>query len=296
MKLTVRLAHNDKRERDRAFRSLRKWLQHGAGSKVISSDPVEALKLWKALYYCMWNADKQHVQLELADGFASLLHCFPVSAAPAWLHAFWTIVENEWTMMDQYRIDKYFALMRRIVRQTFEFLRDTAKWDPEIIAETLKILNVTCLRSGQLKHRGVALHVVDVYMPELIGAAAESERLSWNALLELFRPLNYILQNGDADWLVAMRITETGYAAIFQELAVESDESQRADLHCVEAGEEEEKMFGSQEAGGLLLSAVKLYHSEMGDMFKDILEKGTSLNRTRRDDLKDLEKLYRSLS
>ena len=42
-----------------------------------SFSDLDMLKLWKALYYCYWSADKVPVQMELAQKLAKLLRMFP---------------------------------------------------------------------------------------------------------------------------------------------------------------------------------------------------------------------------
>ena len=40
------------------------------------TSPVELLKLWRGLFYCMWMADKPLVQEDLARKLAGLTGCF----------------------------------------------------------------------------------------------------------------------------------------------------------------------------------------------------------------------------
>jgi hypothetical protein len=48
-KLAAKLAHNDKRVRDRSVRLFRDWL---ARRKEVAT--ADLLKLWKGLFYCYW--------------------------------------------------------------------------------------------------------------------------------------------------------------------------------------------------------------------------------------------------
>jgi ribosomal RNA-processing protein 1 len=53
-----RLASNHKADRDRAVKTLRKWL---SGRPELPR--LDALRLWKGLFYCQWMADKVPVQV-----------------------------------------------------------------------------------------------------------------------------------------------------------------------------------------------------------------------------------------
>jgi hypothetical protein len=291
MKLTVQLVHNEKSERDRAFKQLKKWMQGGKACETIKHEPLEAAKLWKALYYCMWNADKPHIQQHVAEEFASLVHCLPSDVAPHWIRCFWAIVDQEWTKMDQHRLDKYYSLMRHILRQTFVY---ASQLDNALeVRELLDALTETCLKpSSMLKHRDVALHVVDVYMPELLvamGSGSGEQSMSWEMLVEFFGPLNVLLQNPQSDWHVVSRIIESGYAAVFQEIAVEDDDEEKEQLHKTLPGEEEEI---PEEP--VLVLLIKQHAENVLQMLNALKQAGVAnkLSRPRRDDLRDLVILF----
>ena len=52
----------DKETRDKAVKTLTRYLKSGP---VL--EELDLAKIWKALFYCMWHADKPKVQNELAE-------------------------------------------------------------------------------------------------------------------------------------------------------------------------------------------------------------------------------------
>ena len=56
------LASNDKVTRDKAVKSLTRHLKRSP-----HIDELELMRIWKALFYCMWHSDKPKVQAELAE-------------------------------------------------------------------------------------------------------------------------------------------------------------------------------------------------------------------------------------
>ena len=88
----------DKSTRDKAVKALARYLKSGP---VI--DEVELAKIWKALFYCMWHADKPAVQNELAEKLGGLVHAMPGSRAALFNKAFWAMMMREWPGIDRLR-------------------------------------------------------------------------------------------------------------------------------------------------------------------------------------------------
>jgi hypothetical protein len=283
MKLTAQLVHNDKIQRDRAVRQLKRYLVSGKGSDLIKHEPIESSKLWKALYYCFFNSDKAHVQQELADQMAELIFCFKgkVEAAVNWIRAFWETVDREWDVMDKHRIDKYYAMMRKVIRAMFSFSIAN-----NCCMEIMRVLKETCLRPNT-KHRGVALHVIDVFLPELI-AAVDNKKISFIKVKELFTPLTNLLENPESELVLVDRVLESGFAALFQEIAVDEEEARKEMHQQLERGEEED--LPEQPA---LIQVVRQNSKGMAEMFREISSRaGKTINRQRRNDLNDLVTIY----
>ncbi|CAJ1332785.1 unnamed protein product, partial [Effrenium voratum] len=78
------LAHTDKGVRDRGLKKLKRWLL-----KHPDLGRLEYMKVWKALYFAMWMADKRPVQQELAVQIALLINDVPHDKRTLWMDTFW---------------------------------------------------------------------------------------------------------------------------------------------------------------------------------------------------------------
>jgi len=180
--LARRLTHTEKSERDAGFSLVASWAA-GLGP---SSPPADALKLWRALFYCMWMSDKTLVQQDLALRMARMLRALPPAAQPPFVAAFFATMRREWLGLDRYRVDKFLSLIRRVV---CEALR--ACWTAGGDATRRALLET--LRAAVCEPPlGVQLQVVRVFVEELAcatggarsGGAAAGEGALLAALLE----------------------------------------------------------------------------------------------------------------
>ncbi|KAI9592757.1 hypothetical protein BDF19DRAFT_339593, partial [Syncephalis fuscata] len=152
----------DKKERDRAVKSLRKYLTHRR-----ETEEVELLKLWKGIFYCMWMSDKPLIQQQLCDDLAGLVKFLPVERIMPWLSAFWTTMCREWSGVDKHRVDKFYLLMRRYVNSSFQVLQSN-QWEPSLVSAYSELLV-----SGPLGPYddtvpcAIQLHISDIYIDEL---------------------------------------------------------------------------------------------------------------------------------
>lgn len=98
--------------RDKAFKTLRRWLE----GKCEELEASEYLKLWKALFYCMWMADKPSYQQNLATRLGDIwldMHRRSPAGGLLYARAFWETICREWSGIDRHRLDKYYFLVRR---------------------------------------------------------------------------------------------------------------------------------------------------------------------------------------
>ncbi|XP_076641671.1 ribosomal RNA processing protein 1 homolog Nnp-1 isoform X2 [Halictus rubicundus] len=158
------LSSNDKRVRDKVLKNLRKWLTVRSKSSFVFTE-ADFTRLWKGLFYCMWMSDKPLVQEELAESLSKIVHCFDIKD----LVLLYTIcalrtIGTEWFGIDQYRLDKFCTLVRRMIRQTFIKCKERS-WDIEWVkglSEILEKLFVDpkiCL--------GFNMHITEVFLEEL---------------------------------------------------------------------------------------------------------------------------------
>ena len=203
-----KLAANDPTQRNRAVKKLQKWLQlRGA---LLTKE--EILRIWKGLHYCFWMSDKPLVQEELAETIGHLVHCFNSENALVFIEAGLITEGREWVGIDQWRMDKFMMLMRRYLRQIFNFLAKD-NWS--------KIKNATEIFSSSVvsNHEatlGFRLHFTDIFLEEV--AKAGGEDLDGDIILQLIQPFAKELAQGEDDRL-AKHIEER----IYQYLMRQSD-------------------------------------------------------------------------
>ncbi|XP_020299464.1 ribosomal RNA processing protein 1 homolog isoform X1 [Pseudomyrmex gracilis] len=193
IKIARLLANNDKKVRDKVLKRMKKWLT------VRSQDPsaftkLEFMSLWKGLFYCMWMSDKMLVQEELAESLSKLVHCFSTkNIIVLYTSCALKTLAIEWFGIDQYRIDKFFMLVRRIVRQTFVVCKNKL-WDMEWVMEISLIFEELLLHPKTPV--GYNLHLTDVYLEEL--AKVSDGNLPEDAVYEFVKPfILYLVTSND---------------------------------------------------------------------------------------------------
>ena len=139
--------------RDKAVLVLSKWFR---AQRSFEED--DHIKVWKALFYCMWMSDKRLVQEELADKIADFIHVFPtLEQAKLFLKTFYSTMHREWPVIDRLRLDKFYNLMRSMQREMFVLLAEN-KWNQGLVRDFNSImsagpLHVGCARRTTLAQR-----------------------------------------------------------------------------------------------------------------------------------------------
>lgn len=178
IKFAKALVNPDKLVRDATLSSLQSVL---AQSKNITD--VQMLKLWKALFYCMWLADMNPVQMELATNVADMIKVFPKpKGALLYIQMFFRTIVREWHHLDQYRLNKFYTLIRSIVHKSFEYIAGK-KWRGEVVQEFLGILETEVLLKVP---NGVRYHMADIYLSEIWNAT--QGEVSTEQFLVLLQP------------------------------------------------------------------------------------------------------------
>mgnify|MGYP003683495815 CR=1 FL=1 len=171
----------DNKTRDKAVKVVAKYLS-------LRADPSmqDFLKLWKALFFCMWHSDKPLVQHELAARLARLVHAPPTfEVSELFLHAFWQTMAREWHGIDHHRLNKFLTLIRRVCFESFALLREHG-WAEERVLAIARVFE-QCPLSAAIgaSQPGIRTHVCDVFVPELSRAGCASAHVT-HALLEPF--------------------------------------------------------------------------------------------------------------
>ncbi|KAF1575298.1 hypothetical protein FQV11_0014556, partial [Eudyptes moseleyi] len=168
-----RLAANEKRIRDRAVKKLRGYISVRTQRPAGGFSQEELLKIWKGLFYCMWMQDKPLLQEELADNISQLIHVIQnTEARNLFIQTFWQTMNREWNGIDSLRLDKYYMLMRMILRQSFEVLKRN-EWDESLIELFLQLLMKEVMDPDSNAPTGIKLHFIDIYLDELAKVGAK---------------------------------------------------------------------------------------------------------------------------
>ncbi|KAM6314331.1 ribosomal RNA processing protein 1 homolog B [Podargus strigoides] len=168
-----RLAANEKRIRDRALKKLRGYINVRTQRPGGGFSQEELLKIWKGLFYCMWMQDKPLLQEELAGNISQLISVIQnTETRHLFIQSFWQTMNREWNGIDNLRLDKYYMLMRMILRQSFEVLKRN-EWDESLTELLLQLLMKEVMDPDSNAPTGIKLHFIDIYLDELAKVGAK---------------------------------------------------------------------------------------------------------------------------
>ncbi|KAF2018883.1 hypothetical protein BU24DRAFT_405624 [Aaosphaeria arxii CBS 175.79] len=175
------LASSDKKVRDTALSSLRAYL-----SAQTTIPPLDLLKLWKGLFYCLWMQDKPAIQQRLSRDLASLVLDLQDGVALPFVEAFWVTMAREWSGIEALRMDKFLYLVRQYVNVSFRVVARGEWGDGEKVERCVGIFEETPLSAGDVKvPNGIRYHVLDVYVDELEKVAGDAwEKMPVEKMLE----------------------------------------------------------------------------------------------------------------
>lgn len=177
------LASKDKVIRDRVLKNLRKWLTVRSQSTFAFTES-DFIRLWKGLFYCMWMSDKPLIQEELAESLSKIVHCFKTKdVVLLYTACALKTLGIEWFGIDQYRLDKFCMLVRRIIRQTFEKCKEQS-WDIKWIKGFAEILEK--LFKDPKICLGFNMHITDLFLEEL--SKVSDGNLPEDVITELVKP------------------------------------------------------------------------------------------------------------
>ncbi|KAL3666378.1 hypothetical protein V7S43_008629 [Phytophthora oleae] len=223
------LAHTEKKYRDRALKKLAVYL-----TKKKDWTDLEWDKLWKALFYCMWMSDKRPVQEELSSNLASLVHRIPsAESALEFVDSFFRTMHREWHGLDGLRLDKFYSLVRKFVRETVALLR-VQDWDEDLVQKFVTILSTEVV--SQLPN-GLRMHLADLYLTEIYNAAGQD--VTTEAFVTLLEPF-FTLLSSEYDKTVFKRVREL----VFEDMVTKYKFGPQPEKEEEETDEEEEdKVF-----------------------------------------------------
>ncbi|KAH8308072.1 hypothetical protein KR059_005941 [Drosophila kikkawai] len=213
VKMVRALACNDVTQRNRQIRKLRKWFKLRASSSYPFNED-DFMRIWKGLYYTMWMSDKPLVQEELAEQLAQMVDSFGgnTTCSLAYFSAFMRTMCQEFFGIDQWRMDKFLMLVRRMLRYMLRLLKQS-KWSAELI-NAFNNRMLQSVLSEQPKSRGLTMHYLDIFFEELAKAAdGEITAAQVNVFLRPF--VTYLATQRDPK-LVAQCRTRVLYHLLYQ--------------------------------------------------------------------------------
>lgn len=157
------LASSDEESRDKALESLTEFLKATAEKQSL----LELEKLWKGLYFAMWYCDGGENQERLSENLGQLFNGgVSRKAWPKFLKAFYTIIIRQWYDIDQWRLDKYYLLIRRVVRNSFRYLKAN-HWDKKLVNSYNDLMRELPLSGKNTISFAIPYHLCDIYLDEL---------------------------------------------------------------------------------------------------------------------------------
>jgi len=215
VKFAKLLVHPDKKVRDDTLDNLQRYLKSPV---VVSSfDDFAMLKLWKALYYCLWLADKAPIQQELIGRIASITTVFAsVDVSVLFLQQFYRILFREWSSLDQYRVDKFYSLIRSMLSKMLLMIVDSC-YSEELMNRLLQLLYCEALVK---RPNGIRFHIADIFIEELYKVTGGVIRTT--AFVALLNPFLRIITNVAEQGVFADRIYKQVFTKYLAEYSIES--------------------------------------------------------------------------
>ena len=136
----------------------------------------DMLKLWKALFYCLYMTPRPRNQQRRSGEISELAECFESDDNLAlFLEAFWVTIAREWEGIDKVRLDKFLFLIRRMVGVTLGTCRVEEEIDEMRLERHIAVLGKEALAPRENKiPNGLRLHVLDVLVYELVKVDPEA--------------------------------------------------------------------------------------------------------------------------
>ncbi|XP_043583299.1 ribosomal RNA processing protein 1 homolog isoform X1 [Bombus pyrosoma] len=187
------LSCNDKVTRDRVLKNLKRWLIVRSQS-TLALTRADFMRLWKGLFYYMWMSDKPLIQEELAESLSKIVHCLKNNEVVLlYTECVLRTLGIEWFGIDQYRLDKFCMLARRIIRQTFQKCKENL-WDIEWIKDISKIFEKLLVDPRICL--GFTMHITEIYLEEL--AKISDGNIPENVVTEFIKPfISYFILMDD---------------------------------------------------------------------------------------------------
>jgi len=229
-----KLAANDKKDRDRAVKKLKKWF----GARSSGFPQEELMRIWKGLFYCYWMSDKPLVQEELAENISSMVGSFQTTQdGLGFVQAFAKTFQREWFGVDRWRMDKTMMFVRRFLRHSLKLVAK-AEWEETLLEAFIEVVRKEVVLTDPANASlGFQLHFTDVFLEEV--AKVGGEDLPSKVVGKLVQPwVELVATSTD------LRLIEHTEERIFNHLLRQSDPGIKYQMEedGLEEEEDEEKV------------------------------------------------------
>jgi len=204
--LAKALACPQKERRDSTMVALQKWLRKRE-KHVGRMSELEMMKLWKGLFYCLWLADKQPVQHEIAQRFVTL-EFKKFENVELFVRVFWKTMIREWQGVDKYRLDKFYSAMRMMVHHSLTYFGQRNKI--ELLSEIHR--DEIMLK----KPDGIRFHLSDIILDEVFSSGCDNS-LSAEEIQEVLSPFYCALGFANYDLLCQHVLRAVFYPLLTEE-------------------------------------------------------------------------------
>lgn len=190
----------------------------------------------------MWMQDKPLLQEELANNISQLIHVIQnTEAQHLFIRTFWQTMSREWNGIDNLRLDKYYMLIRMILRQSFEVLKRN-DWDESLRELLLQLLMKEVMDPDSNAPKGIKFHFIDIYLQEL--AKVGAKELTADQSLKFIEPFcNFVAQSKDPSVMHAVA------SGIFEIIVDQSPYAIEDLMKELESSGDEEDMSEDDEQG-----------------------------------------------
>jgi hypothetical protein len=147
-------------------------------------------------------------------------HCRGAHLSALYVRTFFRTLTREWSNMDKYRIDKFYTLMRFILREVYRYMA-ARHWNLGIIRLFNDAIFEEVLRTNKYGN-GVRFHILDITLDELAKVNSEESTglpLTEATFLDALEPYFALAQRVD-DKMVQQRVMEKVLLKFLDEYSV----------------------------------------------------------------------------
>lgn len=184
LKIARALTDTEKHVRDASLTSLQDWLASNAEN--LGEEDMD--RLWKALFYCIWMADKRPIIT------ATIRNVVDLTDLAGWkyMQALFKCLMREWFGIDRHRVDKLYELVTAALVKCVDIVTQPDGKEQFLgnLELFLQLLQQTIFDQARKGGLGLALHILDVYMERVFSPIMQrGTKLPGNEIHKVFHSL-----------------------------------------------------------------------------------------------------------